>query len=167
MKSCGEITHPILMPIFNFCKLGEYLLFENLTSIHLEYTDMRFLMSSGIQKNSIVFLSSWCLPEPYAFYRDNQITWSSTDLLFFTIFIRSHYVVLCSIQPRKQIIPTFRIGVLTWPLFITNLVILFAMILKNILPSTLNQGISRNWSSLLESSFLVCVLHLLIPNSQQ
>ena len=34
---------------------------------------MKFLMSSGIQKNSIAFSGSWCLTGPYAFSRSNQI----------------------------------------------------------------------------------------------
>ena len=59
-KSSEKITHPIIMPIFNFCLLVEYLLSENLIYVYVKCTDMRFLMSSLIQKNSIAFSSSWC-----------------------------------------------------------------------------------------------------------
>ena len=111
---------------------------------------MWFLMSSGIQKNFIAFSSSRCLAEPYAFSRSNQITWSSADL-FLAIFIQSHNIVICSIQPGKPGNPTFYIDLLTYPLFITNLVILFAMTPKKILPSTFNKEIDRNWSNFLES----------------
>ena len=106
-------------------------------------------MSSGIQKNSIVFSSCWCLTEPYAFSRSNQMTWSSV-LLFFTVFIRSHNIVVCSIQPGKPGTPAFWIDVLTYPWFITNLVILFAMTPKKILSSTLSNEIGRNCSIFLE-----------------
>ena len=64
-KSSGEISHPVTISIFNYCQLVEYLFFEKLTYIHLKYADLRFLMSCGIQKNSIAFLSSECLTEPY------------------------------------------------------------------------------------------------------
>ena len=111
---------------------------------------MRFLMSSGIQNNSIAFSSSWCLTEPYAFSRSNQMTMSSV-LLFFAVFIRYHNIVVCSIQPGKPGTPAFWIDVLTYPLFITNLVILFAMTQKKLLPSTLSNEIGRNCSIFLES----------------
>ena len=88
-KSSGEIIHPnaILMSIFNFCHLVEYLLLENLTYVHLKYADKRFLMSSGIKNDSIAFSSIWCLTEPYAFSKSNQMTWSSNDLLFWAVSI--------------------------------------------------------------------------------
>ena len=35
MKINGEITHPIIMPIFNFCQFEEYLALENLIYVHL------------------------------------------------------------------------------------------------------------------------------------
>ena len=107
-------------------------------------------MSSGIQKNSIAFSSSWCLTEPYAFSRSSQMMWSSV-LLFFAVFIQSHNIVVCLIQPGKLGTPAFRIDVLSYPLFITNLVILFAITLKKILPSTLSNEIRRNCSIFLES----------------
>ena len=102
-------------------------------------------MSSGIQKNSIAFSSSWCHTEPYAFSRFNQMTWSSV-LLFFAVFIRSHNTVVCQIQPGKPGTPAFSIDVLTYPLFIMNLVILFAITPKKMLLSTLSNEIGRNWS---------------------
>ena len=74
-------------------------------------------MSSGTKKNSIAFSSSWCLTEPNAFSRSNQMTGSSV-LLFFAIFIRSHNIVVCSIHPGKLGTPAFWIDVLTYPLFI-------------------------------------------------
>ena len=97
-------------------------------------------MSSGIQKNSITFSSSWCLTEPYAFSRSNKMMWSSV-LLFFAVFIQSHNIVVCSIQPGKLGTLAFWIDVLTYLLFITNLIILFAMTPKKILPSTLSSEI--------------------------
>ena len=109
---------------------------------------MRFLMSFGIQKNSIAFSCSWYLI--YAFSRSHQMTWSLV-LLFFAVFIRSHNIVVCSIQPGKPGTPAFWIDVLTYLLFITNLVILFAMIPKKILPSMLSNEIGRNWFIFLES----------------
>ena len=107
-------------------------------------------MTSGIQKNAIAFLSSWCLTEPYAFSRSNQMMWSSV-LLFFAFFIRSHNIVVCSIQPGKPGTPTFWIYVLTYSLFITNLVILFAMTPKKILPFTFSNEIGRNCFIFLKS----------------
>ena len=73
---------------------------------------MGFLMSSGIQKNFIALSSSWCLTEPYAFSRSNQMTWSSV-LLFFAVFIRSHNIMVCLIQHEKPGTPAFWIDVLT------------------------------------------------------
>ena len=109
-----------------------------------------FLMSSGIQKNCIAFSSSWCLTKPYAFSRTNRMTGGSV-LLFFAVFIRSHNIEVCSIQPGKPGTSAFWIDVLTYPFFITNLVILFAMTPKKILPSTLSREIGRNCSIFLES----------------
>ena len=100
-------------------------------------------MSSGVQKNSIAF--------SIAFSRSNQMTWSWVVLLFFAVFIRSHNIVVCSIQPGKPGTPAFRIYVLTYLLFIMILVILFAMTPKKILPSTLSNEIGRIWSIFLES----------------
>ena len=118
--------------------------------MRLKYVDMRFLISSDIQKNSIIFSSSWCLTEPYAFSRSNQMTLSSV-LWYFTVFIRSHNIVVCLIQPGKPGTPAFWIDVLTYPLFITNLVILFAMTPKKILPSTFSNEFGRNCSIFLVS----------------
>ena len=111
---------------------------------------MRFLMSSGIQKNSITFSSSWCLTEPYAFSRSNQMTWSSADLLFWAIFIQSHNIVVQYNLESWEFQPFV---LMYWHahLFIMNLVILFDMTPKKILPSMLSKEIGQNWSSFLES----------------
>ena len=100
-------------------------------------------MSSEIQKNSIVFSSSRCLIEPYVFSRSNQMT---RGLLFLSIFILSYNIGVCSMncQPGKQGIPAFCIDVLKYPLFIMNLIILFTMTLKKILPSSLSKEIGQN-----------------------
>ena len=79
------------------------------------------------------------------------MTRSLADLSFLAVFIRSHNIVVCSIQSGKPEIQAFCIDILTYPLFIMNLVILFAMTSKKILPSTLSKEIGRNGSIFLES----------------
>ena len=71
--------------------------------------------------------------------------------IIFAVFIQSHNIVVCSIQPGKPGTPAFWINVLTYLLFIMNLVVLFAMAPKKILPSTLSNEIGRNCSIFLES----------------
>ena len=112
---------------------------------------MRFLMTSDIQKNLIGFPSRSCLTKPHAFCWSHQITWSSADLLFSAAFIWSHNRVVCLIQPGAPGIQAFCIDALTYPLFISNLTILFAMPPKKFLLSTLSKETGRNWSYFLES----------------
>ena len=45
-KSNEEITHPIMIPIFNFGQFVEYSLLDNLIYIHLKYANKRALMFS-------------------------------------------------------------------------------------------------------------------------
>ena len=108
-------------------------------------------MSSGIQKNSIALSIRLCLTDPYAFARSNQITCSSGIFSVFAVFIRSHSIAVCSIQPGKPGTPAFCIDVLTNPFFSKKFVILLAMTPKKILPSTLSRDIGRNWSISFES----------------
>ena len=70
-------------------------------------------------------------------------------------------LVVCSKQPGKPGTPAFWIDVLTYPLFIMNLVILFAMTLK-ILPSTLNNEIGQNWSIFLEYVYIYIYIYVCV-----
>ena len=103
MKSSGEIIQPIMMSIFNFCQLTEYLLLENLTSMFKVHWYEVFNVLWN-PKELYFFSSSWCLT---AFSRSNQMTWSLVVLLFFAVFIRSHNIVVCSKQPGKPGTPAF------------------------------------------------------------
>lgn len=155
VKARGEMVQPAIIPTSKNCCAVVYsvVVRQNCKSWY-KYFLTRFVMVVGTWKKSKAVQRRECGMDPKALARSRNKTCRSLPF-FFAAWIWCHIMFVCSKRPREPGIPAFCTNVsIRFFYFRLSVVILWAVTLKKVFPSTFKRLICRNWSMFKASFFL-------------